>query len=306
MISIFNGDGWISISSSLFFIPDETTYEQWSNHFFEGVSALKDRPYTSESLVKFDIKVYAVQSPGKFSIGPLRKASRLNPKSAVLDIETVVLKDNSLLPYAIGFYFKSPEGAAHLNVYYSTDFLPEGGGPFTESEHITASNLIMVKALTTLHSACPKYTVYVHNLGGFDSTFLLKPLATLFGEYKLLLDGSNKVISITLNNKLMFKDSYRIFPTSLKELSNIFKVPIPKGEFNHSEVTLDSLAKIQQEAIEYLKKDLHSLYDAMLTAGRLIFNEYNVDLSNVFSTSSLAMKIYRTNFLNSKIPLLPT
>ena len=43
----------------------------------------------------------------------------------------------------------------------------------------------------------------------------------------------------------------------------------------------------------------------MVAATTLIFNQYHVDLSTAFSAPSLAMKIFRTCFLTSNIPLLP-
>jgi hypothetical protein len=64
--------------------------------------------------------------------------------------------------------------------------------------------------------------------------FIYKALSNRFkppplrgGEVSCLIDSHNKFISITLNiNKLkiIWKDSYRIFPVSLNDLSYIYQV----------------------------------------------------------------------------------
>jgi len=58
------------------------------------------------------------------------------------------------------------------------------------------------------------------------------------------------------------------------------------------------------ELKDYLTKDCISLNDVMVSASKYIYEQYGVDLSTVFSTSSLAMSIYRTCFITEDIPVL--
>jgi DNA polymerase type B, organellar and viral len=141
------------------------------------------------------------------------------------------------------------------------------------------------------------YTIFIHNLGGFDGVFLLKPLVELLGPFNLLIDKSKDFISMTLPGQIVLKDSFRIFPTSLASLSSLFNVPIPKGELNHNSINLINIGDIRLEVEAYLKKDLISLLDIMKAASEMLYNDFQVDLTTVFSTSSLAMKIFRTAFL---------
>ena len=59
-----------------------------------------------------------------------------------------------------------------------------------------------------------KSTIFIHNLGGFDGTFIYKYLASTVADMdnvETVIDGSNKFITISYTN-VEFKDSYRVFP----------------------------------------------------------------------------------------------
>ena len=93
------------------------------------------------------------------------------------------------------------------------------------------------------------------------------------------MDHNRTLISFDLTRyNISFRDSYRLFPASLKELSLLFKVEFPKGEFDHSKVSLNNLHSkpIKTELIEYLDKDLISLIDVIVAATKEIFNAYKV------------------------------
>jgi hypothetical protein len=81
----------------------------------------------------------------------------------------------------------------------------------------------------------------IHNLGGFDGYFIYKYLAQHYSnELTVILDKANKFIIIQLqldDITITFKDSIRIFPTSLSELCTIFnvegKLSVYDQSFNH-------------------------------------------------------------------------
>lgn len=61
-----------------------------------------------------------------------------------------------------------------------------------------------------------------------------------------------------------------------------------------------------QEFINYSKQDSFILYQALTNAQFIYFNKFKVDLSSVYSTATLSLKIFRTHFLDSIIFTLPS
>ena len=91
---------------------------------------------------------------------------------------------------------------------------------------------------------------------------------------------------------------------SLKELSEIYDVEFKKLDFCYDKISALSLFKdssIRQIVIKYLNHDLLSLNEILIKASKLIFSEYGVVLFEVYSASSLAMKIFRTKYCARKI-----
>lgn len=152
------------------------------------------------------------------------------------------------------------------------------------------------------------YYIYCHNLGSFDGYLLLKDLNKHCNDIDILMDKQNKFISIDVKHKTRFRDSLRILPASLDSLSKMFDVEIKKGQLDHDKVTpkLVFTHEFKCEALEYLDKDLISLLDVIAKADEYLLDNYNIDFSKCLSASSMAMKIYRTNFMdiNKQIPIL--
>lgn len=81
-------------------------------------------------------------------------------------------------------------------------------------------------------------TFYVHNLGGYDITFILKTLIDS-NLYKLSLNmRNNKVLSLRISTiptskvrsvTVTLVDSYNILNNSLAKLGQTFKTEIQKG-----------------------------------------------------------------------------
>lgn len=152
------------------------------------------------------------------------------------------------------------------------------------------------------------YYIYCHNLGSFDGYFLLKDLNKRCESINILMDANRRFISIDIKqSKTRFRDSLRILPASLDSLSKMFNVDIKKGFLDHSKVNKALLMSdsFKLEALEYLDRDLISLLDVLVKANEYLLNEYSIDFTKCYSASSMAMKIYRTQFMTSPIPLLP-
>ena len=131
--------------------------------------------------------------------------------------------------------------------------------------------------LANISHECRSFTIYIHNLGGFDGIFIYKYLASVSNDVDAIIDNSNKFITISgsiLTNgihekvNLEFKDSYRVFPVSLQDLCGIFntqgKTNSYKDEYN--KITLFNNELLLQEFISYGLQDSISLYNALTKA----------------------------------------
>jgi hypothetical protein len=156
-------------------------------------------------------------------------------------------------------------------------------------------------------------TIFVHNLGSFDGYFLYKGLAEHFSNHvdgvNTIIDDKNKFIQITLNHnkiKIVWKDSYRIFPVSLNELCKVFKVAGKTGGYDvrFNNLGLFDDKSLLNEFIEYSLQDSIALYNALDRAQTIYSNEHSVDIVSILSTSTLSLKIFRQNFLKTDIPIL--
>lgn len=155
-------------------------------------------------------------------------------------------------------------------------------------------------------------TIFTHNLGGFDGIYIHKAASNYYdvNHVKTIIDDSNKFILINVllnnNNNIVFKDSMIIFPVSLNDLCEIFHVPGKTSKYiqDFNKINLFKNKKLLKEFILYSKQDSLGLYNALVNAQTSIINELNVDITTIVSTSSLALKAFRTNFQKVIIPIL--
>jgi hypothetical protein len=160
---------------------------------------------------------------------------------------------------------------------------------------------------------CNKHVIFVHNLGNFDGIFIYKAMSNQFKpeEVNCLIDSHNKFIQISLEiNKLkiVFKDSYRIFPVSLKDLCKILslkgKTSVYKEEFHNISLFKKGNEKVLEEFKEYSLQDSNCLYECIYKLQEVYLFDYKVDITTILSTSTLSMKIFRQKFLKVNIPIL--
>jgi hypothetical protein len=153
----------------------------------------------------------------------------------------------------------------------------------------------------------------VHNLGSFDGLFIYKALSKYFSKtpdkVSTIIDDKNKFIQITLNcgdNKIVWKDSYRIFPVSLEELCKVFKVSGKTSKYDPRFNTIDLVNNVDLLTLfkEYSLQDSVYLYHALNNAQAIYSRDYSVDITSILSSSSLSLKIFRQIFLEHDIPIL--
>ena len=153
--------------------------------------------------------------------------------------------------------------------------------------------------------------IFVHNLGGFDGLFLYKALSSIYspGVVSTLIDEHNKFITIKLKfpwGSVKWLDSYRIFQVSLDDLCKQFKVEGKVSKYNeefHS-IELFNNKDLYQTFIKYAIQDSVCLLEALIKAQSEYLRDFNIDLTSVFSTSSLSLKIFVSRFLKGNIPIL--
>jgi hypothetical protein len=158
---------------------------------------------------------------------------------------------------------------------------------------------------------CDKDVIFVHNLGNFDGFFIYKALSNKFKpeEVSCLIDNHNKFIQITLHIdklKIVFKDSYRIFPVSLNDLCNILSLPGKTNSYNpeYHKITLFNNEQLLQEFKDYSIQDSCALFECLYKLQDIYLKNYKVDITTILSTSTLSMKIFRSKFLKVNIPIL--
>lgn len=86
----------------------------------------------------------------------------------------------------------------------------------------------------------------------------------------------------------------------------MFEVKGKISEYNieYNSLNLFSDKRMLQEFSTYALQDSICLYQALVKAQDYYLNNYNVDITTIVSTSSLSLKIFRTNFQKVNIPIL--
>lgn len=156
-----------------------------------------------------------------------------------------------------------------------------------------------------------KNIIILLNLCSFDDFYIYKYLFNYCCEAPnnvstIINDKKNKFIKIYLSNFIIWIDSFRIFPVSLNDLCKNFGVEgkISKYNIEFNNLTLFNNPKLLKEFIDYSIQDSISLYKALEVAQKIYILNYNVDITTVYSTSTLSLKIYRANFQKVNIPTL--
>ena len=156
-----------------------------------------------------------------------------------------------------------------------------------------------------------KITIFAHNLGDFDGYFLYKGLLNTYNPENVssIMDHSNSFISITLKHSITieWKDSLRIFPISLDELCNLFVVTgklIPY-DLRFNDISLFNNHNLLILFKKYSLQDAVALYESLTIAQSIYFSLFKVDIESIYSTATLALKIFRTKFLDKDIFILP-
>lgn len=247
-------------------------------------------------------------------------------KILTFDIETYE-KDNIFIPYACAFY----DGKKTFT-YYLSDF--------------NNKESMIIKCINDMLSPkYHNYTVYCHNFAKFDYILINKILHSNFNVKRITSKDLN-IISLNLKklNKvgkitpsLSFKDSFCMLPSSLNKLGKAFNVETTKDVFPYTFVKENNLNYVgevpnisyynsnvvtnemyldiknntkvwsmRNETILYLEKDIICLFQVVNEMSDIIFKKYRINITKHNTISSLAISIYRSNFLQSHYKLTHT
>jgi hypothetical protein len=171
----------------------------------------------------------------------------LNTKIMTFDLECYreYINDTEykLIVYACGFY-----DGRRTYMYYITNY--------TSQEDMIKTCLFDMMA-----KRYKGYTIYVHNLGGFDSIYLINEIPKHFKDIDIV-NKDNQILSIKVKtNKdnfvdIIFRDSLKLIPGSLRSLAKEFGSSTQKGFFPYSFVKSDNLDYIGNiPNMDYYEKD---------------------------------------------------
>ena len=222
-----------------------------------------------------------------------------------INIITYADCDNKLVPYAAGF-----KVGANLHTFYHNE-----GDNFND---------VVLRMIKFINSNYPGCTFYVHMLDRYGIYLLngitancdnLEKLTVLMNEnaiYKIntptikILD-SNKLLHATLDKVLVdFQTSFSI-TDFIEDLVNEQNIHF-KGYLNSSNKSLSanqinpSYTEFDMEmyTISYLVNTLKGLDTAINKFSTIIYDKYSLDITKCTTISSLAYKIFLTNFYKSK------
>lgn len=233
---------------------------------------------------------------GRRFILPLLAKGNRNTKIAAFDIETFVY-NGKLYPYAIALQYNKYNKTRKVFFYYEA----------THDSIEKNSAEMLEKMVHYMTENCKSYTIFAHNLGKFDGILMMASIFKALGPHSLIVSKDNRIITMKFKG-IKLLDSLRIFPMSLSQLAKQFNSTTQKGSLDFSKITKFNVTddEIKKEVLSYLEKDISSLHECMISASKLVFEKYGINITDVYSTSSFAMKHFRTSYLGQEgIPLVP-
>lgn len=175
------------------------------------------------------------------------------------------------------------------------------------------------------------YTLYAHNLGKFDSIFIIKALSlnkdiTLIPVWK-----DTSIISLTIKHfktKIILLDSLQLIPGSLDDILKSFKCKIQKNKFPYKAVNKNSLYyegkkpnktyynnisdkeylsipennwNMQTETLKYLKSDIEGLLEAVTKFKNSIYKNYQLNITKFTTLPGLVLAVYTSSYLPNNL-----
>lgn len=271
---------------------------------------------------------------------PIKNRSKVykassNPYIGTLDLETYVDFDGYSKVYAIGIYTKleadknEPAITFFINkerdsselVLKCLDLMLSGNyNNYTFYTHnLGGYDAVFLLKILTERNLVLGYDYYIINTLYRDNRILKL-------EIKVYPDTKYSF------NKIVIVDSYNLLSDKLHTLSHSFGLDVVKGHFPHKFVNKNTFNyegnipsieywesidnkeykalhnnswNLKKECLNYLDKDLISLYKIMDTFNKYVFTNYGVQMTDALTISRLALNIFLDKYLKeSKIPVI--
>ncbi len=238
-------------------------------------------------------------------ITPLKKkVNKLSPLDSIVycDFETVVFNNKH---YVTCFSFIPAN--SNSNIVKSISNI--------NSNNIEelSENLISVYIQLCIdfanRSSLNKSFFIFHNLGKFDSLFILNYFTKYFSNNIQIITRDNIIYEMVLaynNKKIIFRDSYLLFPVSLDKMSQLFNLNVSKNlNWNYLTTLQDYHSSEFIYLLEnYCLNDTYILKEGFNLYIKLIFEKFKINLLDNLTLSSLSLKIFRLyyyDFYNTPI-----
>lgn len=204
------------------------------------------------------------------------------------DFETIII-NNIHYVYAIGLKDK--------NFYknFIIDFID------LDENNIKYYSLNLIKKFLDylLYNYNNNIYVYFHNLSGFDGFFIIKTVNNYYKNIKKdIIIRDNRIYKICIKN-ITFYDSLNIIKDSLDNIGKTF-FNKPKITFDHNKIkTIQDLVDNMNILLIYMERDVDILNDLISMWSKKIYQMFNIDITNNFTISSIAMAYYRKYYINN-------
>ncbi|KAF3778769.1 DNA polymerase [Nymphaea thermarum] len=223
----------------------------------------------------------------------------------VADLETIVLNDVHV-PYVAGYLVVKPgDDLTSLPSYSIKTFFSENYmivSPTFEER----SERMLFEFLFHLEESVNKNSVYFHNFARFDGIFILRYYVDRGNKYKiktLLRNHKLYELKVYLGDKFLFRfrDSCTLLPSSLETLGKTLCPELgSKGSIPHADLYVSNLLLNSVDLINYLRQDILILGGVMLKAQEINWSKYRIDVEDVMTISSLALKIFRKKYFDDE------
>lgn len=160
-----------------------------------------------------------------------------------------------------------------------------------------------LKKCSYLHRSSSKRRFLFHNLGKFDGNFLLDYACHKLHLAPEVLIRDNCIYKLVIfldSVGIIFQDSYLLLPLKLSDLGQSFNKKYKKTEFSHETNCYKKYLEcdaFRQNLINYCLNDCRVLCESYNVFRNLIFEIFSIDCLHSLTISSLAMKIFKSNFL---------
>jgi len=175
------------------------------------------------------------------------------------------------------------------------------------------------------------YTFYVHNLGRFDSVFIIKALTKDKDFIISPIWKDNSILSLTIEHfktKIINLDSLQLIPGNLDNILKSFNCSIKKNKFPYKAVSKKTLFYIgnrpnknffnnildqeyltipeknwdmKKETLNYLKSDVEGLLEAIIKFRDNIYSKYKLNITKFKTLSGLALAVYTSHYIPNNL-----